>query len=66
MSTWWNDRDIQVVGIDGKEYALYGWNGEKYTECWEVVGLDAIGKYEIEPIMEEQDGDFEIVGYKVI
>lgn len=36
MNTWFADKDIEVVEIEGKWYALNGWNGEDYTECWET------------------------------
>lgn len=32
----WNNKNIEVVKIDNCWYALDGWNGEKYTDCWRV------------------------------
>lgn len=63
--------EYEIVEINGKRYALYGWNGERYLHCWEV---DEIGfyvedgkEYEIMPIYEEIDEDeFEITGYEII
>lgn len=36
---WWNTiaGTIDIVEIDGKLYALSGWNGEQYLDCWECV-----------------------------
>lgn len=68
--TWWNSREIELIKKDGKIYALNGWNGEEYTDCWEVGG-----KYETEiikegiyarPIYEEIDKDeYETIDYKI-
>ena len=39
IGNWWNDRSIEMVELsDGKVYALAGWNGEEYTECWMCIG----------------------------
>ncbi len=69
IDNWWADQDIELIRINDKVYALYGWNGEKYTDCWECTGeyyMNASSeKYEIKPIYEETpNGDFEIVGYE--
>lgn len=70
VGNWWADKEIELVEIDGKVYALNGWNGEKYIDCWEAIGEDhaeaSEEKYEITPISEEVDGDFETVGYEVV
>ena len=34
---WWNDSSIDIVKVDGSLYALNGWNGEEYTDCWECL-----------------------------
>lgn len=34
---WWNDSRIKVFEIDGRYYAAYGWNGEKYVDSFEVT-----------------------------
>ena len=40
VGNWWNDRSIEMVELsDGKVYALSGWNGEEYTECWMCTGV---------------------------
>lgn len=74
MITWWNDNEIEVVEIEGRMIALNGWNGESYTECFEVeevVDNKAYGVKEdittsITPIYKEVDeDDYEIVGYEM-
>src|SRR5690625_4161107 len=69
VGTWWNDKEIELVEIDGKVYALNGWNGESYLKSWECTGedyMDASEKeYCITPQYEEVEGEFEIVGYIV-
>lgn len=68
---WWNDNSIKLVKINGKIYALYGWNGEKYLHCWECTDKFTVVnesiEYEIAPIYKEnEDGEFEIVDYEVM
>lgn len=72
IGNWWANKDIELVSIDGKVYALNGWNGDKYISCWECTGdhyLDFAEdgrEYEIKPIyQEDENGDFEIIGYEV-
>lgn len=71
LGIWWNDKTIEVVEIEGKAVALDGWNGEAYVDCFEVT--DQHGEaffeivkegFEVKPIYEEVEGDFEIVGYE--
>ena len=74
----WFESDIDIVEIDGELYALNGWNGEKYTDCWKCVDrwtADPDGKtYEVIPHYdwEEFDEDVEplhdeiITGYEVL
>lgn len=61
IGTWWNDSSIQIVEIDGDLYALNGWNGEKYTDCFRVIdrftAADDDRKYEIRPIYFWSDFD---------
>lgn len=70
VGTWWNDANIDLVEIDGCVYALYGWNGEKFTSCWKCTGefhTEASGEeYSIRPVHKEVSKDeWEIVGYEV-
>lgn len=70
MGMWWNSRDIEMYRIGKKVFALHGWNGEKYTECWECSGIgntDASKEvYEITPIYEEVEEDnYDLIGFEV-
>lgn len=70
VGRWWNDKEIELVEIDGKVYALNGWNGEKYLDSWEVAKNDYTDiindGFTIKPEYKEvEDGEFEIVGYTV-
>lgn len=57
IGQWWNNggRDIPLIAQDGEVYACYGWNGEKYTDCWKVGGeyyhdvLDGGRVYDLRP-----------------
>ena len=71
LGTWWNDHNIEIYEIEGKRLALYGWNGEEYTECWEVSEdlIDVISKEDItvKPIYKEvSEDEFEIIDYEII
>lgn len=37
---YWLDKEIIVVEIDGRFFALNGWDGEYYTRCWECCDRD--------------------------
>lgn len=69
VGTWWSNREINLVEIDGKVYALYGWNGESFSKSWECLGeqlIDASEKeYTITPIFKEDGEEFEVVAYEV-
>ena len=72
MKNLWNDKSIEVVEIEGKWYALNGWNGEFYADCWQTdentYAIESDKKYEIKPIYEyDEDYDqYDIVGYEII
>ena len=67
IGTWWSDSNIELVKIDGKIYALDGWNGEKYLHCGECIdrftAADDNIEYEIRPIYDSSD---EIIDFEVI
>ena len=70
VGTWWNDKEIELVEIDGKVYALNGWNGEKFLDSWEVAKNDYTDIINdgiaIKPEYKEiEEDEFEIVGYTV-
>lgn len=67
---WWQNPNIDMVEIDGAVYALNGWNGEQYTDCWKCSGAGnreaSDERYIITPIYEEIDkNDIKIVGYEI-
>lgn len=76
----WNDREIEIVEVDGEMYALYGWNGEAYYHCWKVLdaeGLDRVDEdkeYILRPVSRgigepDEDGnydEYEYVDYEVM
>jgi|GEM_PF-1403921 len=64
--TWWNGGQEQIEK-DGKTYALYGWNGESYTDSWQVIDrTEFAGKYDICPVYQQTGEDeFEIVDYEI-
>ncbi len=75
----WNDREIEIVEVDGEMYALYGWNGEAYYHCWKVLDEEGINRadddteYILRPISKgigepDEDGnydEYEYVDYEV-
>lgn len=71
VGCWWSNKEIELVEIDGKVYALDGWNGESYLNAWECTGegyTDASEQqYTITPVTNEaDDGEYETVDYEVI
>lgn len=70
VGIWWNNNDIELVKIDGKIYALDGWNGEKFTHCWECIdeltAADPNAEYNIAPVYQEDDEEYEIIGYVLV
>ena len=74
MNTWFENKEIEVVKINGKWYALNGWNGEVYTDCWETeeptygTSHDVLeDNIAIRPIYKEiEEDNFELVGYEVV
>ena len=64
------DTDITIIEQDNKYYALNGWNGEEYGDCWETDSKGyTIGskvKYEIRPIYDwdncpkDEDGEYDV------
>lgn len=66
IGTWWSDDSIEIVKINDKMYALYGWNGERYLHCWECIDRFTVvddKEYEIRPIYDSSD---EIIDFEVI
>lgn len=67
MKQWWKDSSINIVDIDGKEYALSGWNDDAWYDCWECVGDDfteaSDENYTIKPIYNAKH---EIIDYEIV
>lgn len=63
--------NIEVYNIENRNITLYGWNGEKYTDCFEVA--NKVGEYFIEIVKENivvkpiYSNDFEnIIDYEIL
>lgn len=72
VAWWWNNPEIEIYEIEGKNIALYGWNGEEYMDCWEVKeiigdeGFDVKSDgYIVRPVYESKGDDSEIIGYEI-
>lgn len=72
IGKWWNDKNIELMEINGKTYALSGWNGERFTKCWECEGEGnreaSKEEYTITPkykCINEENDEWEIVEYEV-
>ena len=72
LGVFWNDSSIEVYEIEGKAIALGYWNGEIFTNCFEVsecinskyYNLVSDVCYEVKPIYKEMNDSFEIVDYE--
>lgn len=70
VGKWWSNDNIKLVEIDEKIYALYGWNGEQYCDCWQAVGEynteSSKDNYILTPIYQKKEGDdYLIIGYDI-
>lgn len=71
VGTWWNDKNTEMYEIEDDVYALYGWNGETFTESWRCTGelnMDASEeRYSITPQYDDGDeyGNYNIIRYEV-
>ena len=70
IGQWWSNSSIDLVSIEGDVYALGGWNGEKYNNCWVCTGefnMDASEEeYHVTPIYNDNEDDPEVIRYKVL
>jgi hypothetical protein len=66
-TTWFNDKSIPIVEIENRYICLAGWNGERYTACWETSdGFDVQSEdIEVKPIYSN-DEEMNIVDYEYI
>ncbi|MBD5136922.1 MAG: hypothetical protein HDT39_13295 [Lachnospiraceae bacterium] len=62
VGRWHACPDIEIVEIEGRYIALFGWNGFAYWNCWEVkeiidgVGFDIVKDgITARPIYAEED-----------
>lgn len=66
----YDNNEIEIISNGDKFYALYGWNGEKFYDCFEVedkygIATDNDEKFCFKPIYKEIDEDqYEIIGYE--
>lgn len=67
----WNTRDIEIISDDERYFALDGWNGSRYWECWEVAdknGFDSINPKELYNFgivnVEIGEDEYDVVGYE--
>lgn len=70
IGSWWNDKSIDIYNIDGKNIALWGWNGDKWYKCFEVSeDLLEVKHPEIEYVVEPVYSGNYIIGlnlYEII
>lgn len=70
IGKWWNSTSIDMVEVDGTVYALDGWNGEEYCNCWICSGehfMDASKEsYTLRPVWAKiNEDDFDVVDFDV-
>lgn len=71
---WCSDKDIEIVKIENRYIALFGWNGEKYCDCFEVEEVvNGVGfgiKKEniiVKQVVSFYDSDsYDVVGYEIV
>lgn len=61
------DPIIELVEVDGSVFALDGWNGEKYTNCWKCVDEWTVdpeqpGRFATKPIYRFQVDEIDLDG----
>ena len=78
VGTWWNDKNVELVELNGRVFALNGWNGEEFTECWECFGehhMDSGAEhYTLRPVLRgigepDEDGScdqYETIDYELL
>lgn len=65
------EHDMDIIELENKYYTLHGWNGESYTDCWEVsdtngTPVDSNDKYIIKAVYDwdncpaYEDGGYDI------
>lgn len=67
VGSLWNNRDIKIVEVDGELFAVNGWNGESYRDCWKVLDVEGLEQaddkeYILTPVyIDDVIVDFEVV-----
>jgi hypothetical protein len=66
---WKNHKYIPLIKKDGRAYALFGWDGEKYVDSWRYYGdhnIETNESFTITPIYTQlDDGSLEITDYDI-
>lgn len=70
LGKFWNDKELSVYEIDGIKIVLNGWNGDKWTNCFELAEneTDIIKEgIEVRPEYKElENGDFELINLIIL
>ena len=70
VGRWWANKEIELVEIDGEVYALNGWNGDAFIDCWKCTEgcMGASNeRYTLRPVyMETGEGEYDIIEYRLI
>lgn len=70
LRRFWNDKDLSVYEIDGVKIVLNGWNGDKWTNCFELAEneTDIIKEgIEVRPEYKElKNGNFELINLIIL
>ena len=68
----WNEESIEIISNGKDFFVLYGWNGEKYIDCWKVLDERGLNKssddsvYEIIPVYKKIEDEYQIVDFEII
>jgi hypothetical protein len=69
VGSWWQDENIKLIRKGGSTYALHGWTGRQYAECWKCGGdlaTESEGSYTITPVYNQiTDEETELVDYEI-
>jgi hypothetical protein len=72
MGKLWNNKSIEVIQKDGRNFALVNYNGDEYLDCFELDKnlIDVINEdkaFIIRPIYKEiKDDEFELIDYEIV
>ena len=62
---FWTGDPIKMMEIDGDIYALSGWNGEKFLDCWKcldewTVDPNESGRFVATPVYRFQEDGIDL------